>query len=190
MSRRTQKIFAMLAPGFGGTVRQKLLLNLSQALKNEGFSPKCMEWRKGPPSPGFVKEISLLQDAISHHRRTLRAPLVLVGRSFGGRICARLALVEPPAALVLLGYPIRPPGKARPEDEQTLLRLTCPTLLIQGEEDVLGPLNVLRPLVKQNPKLEMRTVPGVGHVLGRQEKLAITWTTQWLKQTLFQGGTP
>ena len=53
--------------------------------------------------------------------------VVLIGRSFGGRMCTRVAAVEPPAALVLLGHPIAPRNRPRPDDEAALQLRACPT---------------------------------------------------------------
>jgi predicted alpha/beta-hydrolase family hydrolase len=109
--------------------------------------------------------------------------LALVGRSFGGRVCARLAAAEPDraAALVLLGHPVAPPGRPRPADERALETVRCPTLVVQGAADRLGPLAVLERIVAANPRLELRVLPGVGHNFGRQESTAAALATAWLQ---------
>jgi len=69
-------------------------------------------------------------------------PLVIGGRSMGGRVASMVAdelmdagLVQ---GLVCLGYPFHPPGK--PEQPRTahLEHLRTPTLIIQGERDEFG----------------------------------------------------
>lgn len=61
------------------------------------------------------------------------------GRSFGGRACS-VAVAEglPAAALVLLSYPLHPPGK--PDNLRTdhFPRINVPTLFISGEKDPFG----------------------------------------------------
>jgi predicted alpha/beta-hydrolase family hydrolase len=49
-------------------------------------------------------------------------------------------------ALVCLGYPFHPPNK--PEQPRTahLVKLTCPTLIVQGERDPFGPRNEVEAL--------------------------------------------
>ena len=65
--------------------------------------------------------------------------LVLGGRSYGGRMCS-LAVAEglPAAGLVLLSYPLHPPGK--PADLRTahLPDLRLPVLFVSGTSDAFG----------------------------------------------------
>ena len=62
--------------------------------------------------------------------------LVIGGRSFGGRMCSMLvAAGEPVAGLVLLSYPLHPPGK--PDDLRVdhFADITVPTLFVSGTAD-------------------------------------------------------
>lgn len=62
--------------------------------------------------------------------------LVVGGRSFGGRMCSMLAAAgEPIAGLVLLSYPLHPPGK--PDDLRVdhFADITVPTLFVSGTKD-------------------------------------------------------
>jgi uncharacterized protein len=62
--------------------------------------------------------------------------LVIGGRSFGGRMCSMLvASGEPVAGLVLLSYPLHPPGK--PDDLRVdhFADITVPTLFVSGTSD-------------------------------------------------------
>jgi len=64
------------------------------------------------------------------------AELVIGGRSFGGRMCSMLvAAGEPVAGLVLLSYPLHPPGK--PDDLRVdhFADITVPTLFVSGTAD-------------------------------------------------------
>ena len=65
--------------------------------------------------------------------------LALGGRSMGGRICS-MAVADglPAAALVLISYPLHPPG--RPETLRTahLPSLGVPCLFVQGTHDPFG----------------------------------------------------
>ena len=77
-------------------------------------------------------------------------------------MCARLAALEPPPALVLLGHPISPPSRPRPEDEAALAAVQCPTLIVQGDRDRLGPLAVLNRIAEVNRNIEIVVLPGGG----------------------------
>jgi predicted alpha/beta-hydrolase family hydrolase len=70
------------------------------------------------------------------------APLLIGGKSMGGRVASLLAdelhAAGRIAGLVCLGYPFHPPGK--PEQLRTahLEQLACPALIVQGERDPFG----------------------------------------------------
>jgi predicted alpha/beta-hydrolase family hydrolase len=70
------------------------------------------------------------------------APLLIGGKSMGGRVASMIADEAFGAGsikgLVCLGYPFHPPN--RPETMRTahLLTLVCPALIVQGERDPFG----------------------------------------------------
>lgn len=66
--------------------------------------------------------------------------IVLGGRSMGGR-AASIAVAEgavPARGLVLLSYPLHPPGKPANLRVEHLGAVTCPVLLVQGNRDPFG----------------------------------------------------
>ena len=94
---------------------------------------------------------------------------------------ARLALERPPRALVLLGFPVRSAsGQRRLEDERVLEALTCPTLVVQGAADPLGPVRTLQRLATRNPRLELTVVAGATHSFGRREREAVETAAEWI----------
>src|SRR3982075_2133850 len=99
-------------------------------------------------------------------------------------MCTRLAAEEPPDALVLLGHPISPPGRPRPDDEADLAAVSCPTLILQGDRDALGPLDVLRRIALTNPAIEIEVLDDVGHQFGPRTARAIDRAAAWLVETL------
>ncbi len=88
---------------------------------------------------------------VAAHREALAAaweahptdPVVLVGKSMGGRIGCYLALEEPVAALVCLGYPLVGIGQAAKLRDRVLVELARPILFVQGTRDNLCPLERL-----------------------------------------------
>lgn len=82
-------------------------------------------------------------------------PLFLGGRSFGGRMASLLLADEGAATrrlvagLVLLAYPLKPPGKAEvpPERMEHLPRIGVPTLFVSGDRDPFAPPAMLNPVV-------------------------------------------
>jgi predicted alpha/beta-hydrolase family hydrolase len=171
---------AILVPGFNGTARQPLLVKLKKALKEVGIEAKAITLKARRPTPDLGLEIAQLKKAA-------KGAQVLVGRSFGGRVCARLAVENPPLAVVLLGFPVRPPGKERPLDEAALQALRCPTLILQGSDDELGTPAVLRQVLEGNPHVTLEVLEGAGHAYGKHEAAVIARTAQWLSQRLAHG---
>ncbi len=166
---------AILVPGFNGTSRQPLLVKLKRALKDVGLEATAITLKARRPTPDLEVELAQL-------RKAAKGAQVLIGRSFGGRVCARLAVEAPPRALVLLGFPVRPPGKPRPLDEAALRALRCPTLILQGSNDALGPLEVLRRVLGGSPWVTLEVIAGAGHAYGKQEAAVIARAAQWVKE--------
>jgi hypothetical protein len=83
---------------------------------------------------------------IAAHRGALaelrRAPIVLIGKSMGSRVGCHVALEEPVAGLVCLGYPLVAGSSGATRDE-VLLALRTPILFLQGTRDPLCPLEKL-----------------------------------------------
>ena len=67
------------------------------------------------------------------------AQIAYGGRSFGGRACS-VAVAEglPAASLVLLSYPLHPPGKPDNLRVDHFAALTVPSLFVSGERDPFG----------------------------------------------------
>ena len=65
--------------------------------------------------------------------------LVLGGRSMGGRICS-MAVADglPAAGLVLISYPLHPPGRPEQLRVEHLPRIEVPCLFISGTSDSFG----------------------------------------------------
>ena len=175
---------AVLAPGYGGTAEQPLLRKLAARLEADGIATSRITFSTKRPSRGYVSEKQELRTARDAVVARGGAPVALVGRSFGGRMCAFLAAEEPPDALVILGHPIAPPGRPRPADESALLRIACPTLVVQGDRDELGPLAVLERIAGQNPRIDIVVLLGAGHEYGPREGEAIEAAARWLGSVL------
>jgi len=176
---------AVLAPGYGGTAEQGILRALVGALRTFDIDSRAITFRTSGkrPSRAYLSELEDLR-AARDVLRTEHEKIALVGRSFGGRMCAFLAAVEPPDALAILGHPISPPDRPRPADEEALQGIRCPTLVVQGERDELGPLAVLQRIALVNPLIDLAVVAGVGHDFGAKEKEAVDQVARWLDATL------
>ena len=175
---------AVLAPGYGGTAEQPLLKRLAARLEADGITTSRITFSTKRPSRDYATEKQELRAARDALIARAGGPVALVGRSFGGRMCAFLAAEDPPAALVILGHPISPPARPRPADEAALLTMPCPTLVVQGDRDELGPLAVLERIAGQNPRVDLVVLRGAGHEYGTHEAEAIDAAARWLMSVL------
>ena len=93
--------------------------------------------------------------------------LFIGGKSMGGRIATQVAAADPAlplAGLVLLGYPLHPPGRPAQRRDQHLPAIGRPMLFVQGERDAFGTPAELQPIVNGlRPSPTLRVVGGGDH---------------------------
>jgi predicted alpha/beta-hydrolase family hydrolase len=92
---------------------------------------------------------------------------VIGGQSFGGRVASLLAAEQPVAGLVLICYPLHPPGSPDRWQERTAHwpGLELPVLLLSGDRDPFARIELLRDAVQRLPSAELVVYPGMGHGL-------------------------
>lgn len=92
--------------------------------------------------------------------------LVIGGKSLGGRMASHLgaAGVDGLAGLVLLGYPLHPPGRPEKPRAAHLARIQVPMLFVQGSRDAFGTPEELAPvLAPLGPAATVHVVAGGDH---------------------------
>ena len=101
--------------------------------------------------------------------------LALGGRSMGGRMCS-MAVAEglPAAALVLLSYPLHPPGKPEKRRVDHLPNLRVPVLFVSGTTDPFGTPAELEEAAALIPgPVTFHWLDGTGHdPRGRDDEIA------------------
>lgn len=175
-----------MAPGYGGTSEQPIVRAMVAALDARGIAARAISYSRSRPTGDFGPELDDVRRARDELKKNGAQRVALVGRSFGGRVCARLAAADSPAALVLLGHPISPPRRPRLDDEAALAAVRCPTLIVQGDRDVLGPLDVLQRIAAVNQALEIVVLKGVGHQFGSRQGEGVERAAAWLAEVLKQ----
>ena len=108
--------------------------------------------------------------------------LVLGGRSMGGRMCS-LAVADGLAAagLVLISYPLHPPGK--PENLRTahFPQLAVPCLFVSGDRDSFGTPDELRHHTASIAgPVELHFIAGGRHDLSKVDGQIVAAVTAWL----------
>jgi predicted alpha/beta-hydrolase family hydrolase len=90
---------------------------------------------------------------------------VIGGHSFGGRVASMVAAETTPGALILLSYPLHRPG--HPEDLRTAhwRKISCPVLLLSGDNDQFARIDLLRSEVGKLQHHQLHVYPGLRHGL-------------------------
>jgi predicted alpha/beta-hydrolase family hydrolase len=110
--------------------------------------------------------------------RTRRPPhLFIGGKSMGGRIATQVA-AQPEvdvAGLVLLGYPLHPPGQPSKLRTAHLPSVRAPMLFVQGARDAFGTPEELAPYLKGRARgTRIFVVEGGDHSLARPKSSGAT----------------
>jgi predicted alpha/beta-hydrolase family hydrolase len=125
----------------------------------------------GPPYPAQAeRDRTGLRCAVEALRKTISSSIFLGGHSYGGRQATMLAASEPQIGegLLLLSYPLHPPGK--PEQLRTahFPNLRTPALFVHGSRDLFGSFEEMRSALELIPvRTQLLPIEGAGHELLR-----------------------
>ena len=111
--------------------------------------------------------------------------LVLGGRSMGGRMCSMVAAdVDDPLparGLVLICYPLHPPGKPAALRVEHLPRITVPCLFIHGTRDPCATPTELVEWTKTIPgDVTHHWIEGRGHDLKGADSVIASTVAEWM----------
>jgi hypothetical protein len=119
--------------------------------------------------------------------------IALGGHSYGGRQASVLAAEDPTvaAALLLLSYPLHPPGRPAELRVAHFPELRTPTLFVHGTTDPFGSVAELQSAIARIPApTALHLEAGVGHDLGAARRsraarveLAARIADRWLEFT-------
>ena len=169
--------FLVLTHGASGNANTALLVALAEEFASAGISVlRCdLPYRQrrphGPPSPANAKEDQEgLRRAVTLMRKQVAGRAFLGGSSYGGRQASLLAashsgLVE---GLLLLSYPLHPPGKPAHLRTAHFPQLRTPSLFVSGTKDVFGTIEELEAAIKLIPAgIELVPIDGASHGLSK-----------------------
>ena len=141
----------VMAHGAGAGMTHALLETVASGLATEGIA--CLRYQfpymeKGSKRPDSPKICHVtVRDAVAEAARLTSAPLFAGGRSFGGRMTSQAQALEPlPGVLGLafLGFPLHPAKKPSKERADHLADVRVPMLFLQGTQDELAELKLLK----------------------------------------------
>ena len=166
-----------LTHGAGGNCDARILQLMCSRFADAGFLalrydlPFRRRKPKGPPQPSRAAEDREgVAAAAAELRERVSGPLLLGGVSYGGRQTSMLAADEPGIAdaLVLLSYPLHPPGKPEKLRTEHLPKISMPTVFVHGDRDPFGTFDELREALGLLPAATtLVEVTGAAHDLSR-----------------------
>jgi uncharacterized protein len=180
----TEPAALILAHGAGAGQRHPFLIAFARALSLRGLDvmtfnfPYTEQGRRVPDRmPQLVECYRAVIGAAREHRPSARERLFIGGKSMGGRAATHVAADDvdlPVRGIVLLGYPLHPPGRPDKPRDAHLPQVRRPMLFIQGSRDTFGTPSELKPILGTlSPLPTLHTVDGGDHsfkVGGRDAK--------------------
>lgn len=174
--------FFLFAPGAGAASSHPWIQRWKERLHSLGdvetFNYAYMAQRRRPdPLPVLV---ATHREALRTARKNPTQPVILIGKSMGGRIGCHVSLEEPVAGLVCLGYPLCGGGDPHKLRDKVLRELRTPILFVQGTRDALCPLELLEKVRREMTAANfLHVVDGGDHSLAVGKKqLAAAGETQ------------
>jgi predicted alpha/beta-hydrolase family hydrolase len=166
-----------LTHGAGGDSKSPLLLAVAGAFHAAGVTvlrcdlPFRQQRPSGPPRPGdSARDRAGLRAAVGALREIVSGRIFLAGQSYGGRQASMLAAEEPDLvdALMLLSYPLHPPGKPAEMRTAHFPQLRSRAMFVQGSHDPFGSIDEMEAAVKIVPAPhKLIVIEGAGHDLKR-----------------------
>ncbi len=161
----------VLAPGAGSDLDAPLLVRIACELGAlvlvARFNFPYREMGRKVPDPQRTLEATYraVLDWLREHPELRPGPVFAGGKSMGGRIATHVeAAGRGLAGLVLLGYPLHPPGQTARIRAAHLGSIPCPLLFVQGTRDALCGLDLLRPvLAKLNAPYRLHVIEDGDH---------------------------
>jgi predicted alpha/beta-hydrolase family hydrolase len=193
------KILFVFAHGAGGGQKHSFMVNAAQGLAARGidvvtFDFPYMHAKRGAPDKAPLLESCFRsviaaaqgQKGLAKHR------LFIGGKSMGGRMATHLGAQEVAgiAGIVVLGYPLHPPGAPEKLRVAHLPSIAVPLLIVQGEKDAFGnPAEFAPHLKTMKAPVELHAIAGADHSLTVRSKKGaeifegiLTFVAEWMKR--------
>lgn len=179
----------ILTPGAGAGSDHPTLVAIEAALSAHGIAvlrldfPYRLAGRRAPDRPAVL--IETIKTAATELADKLGVGLdqvALGGRSMGGRMCSIAASDGvPTACLVLISYPLHPPG--RPDRLRTahFPGVTAPCLFISGDRDPFGSPDELQAATQMIPgPVTHSWLAGGDHGLRGRDDVVASIVDSWI----------
>ncbi|MBO0739334.1 MAG: alpha/beta fold hydrolase [Alphaproteobacteria bacterium] len=167
------RITLILGHGAGAGQTSGFIVSFARALAERGIAVVTFNFlyieqgRRLPDSGGKLETCyRAVIEAVRNRQRSSGDRLAIGGKSMGGRIASQVAAagVGQLAGLVMLGYPLHPPGKPGQLRAKHLSIVRSAMLFVQGSRDAFGTPDEMRCVVEQlKSRADLYVVEGGDH---------------------------
>lgn len=164
----------VLGHGAGADQRSAFIVDMARALAARGLDVVTFNFlyteqgRRIPDrTPALESCYRAVIDTVREQMGSARRTLLIGGKSMGGRMATHVAAADralPVAGIVLLGYPLHPPGRPDQRRDAHLPAVARPMLFVQGSRDTFGRPAELTPVIERIvPTPTLHVVEGGDH---------------------------
>lgn len=159
----------LLTHGAGGDLKDPILRGVGSALAGRGIAVLRfnLAYREaGRKAPGSATQSEACWRGVADAVRPGGVPLFVGGKSYGGRMASHVvAGGYPVEGVVLLSYPLHPPGKPERIRDAHLRDIQAPMLFVQGTKDSFATPELLIATIRTLPRATLLSVEGGEHSL-------------------------
>jgi len=167
------KAAMLLSHGAGGDCQSPLMVAVAEAFAEAGYC--VLRWdlpfrqlrvRGSPGGSGERDREGIRQAAGVLRQHAPDVPVYLAGQSYGGRQSSMVAAEDPGLAdgLLLLSYPLHPPGKPAQLRTEHFPKMRVPALFVHGTRDPFGSVDEMVDAIKLIPAVvRLEVIGGAGH---------------------------
>lgn len=183
----------LLTPGAGADRNQAALVAIDEAVSALGVVVERMDFpyrragRKAPDrAPVLLAAVEEGAAALAQSTGLGPDRIFLGGRSMGGRICSMAVAAGLPAAgLVLISYPLHPPGRPEKLRIEHLPDVNVPCLFVSGTRDAFATPAELEAHTAAIPgAVTHEWIEGGDHGLRGKDQAVADLVTTWLRTIL------
>jgi predicted alpha/beta-hydrolase family hydrolase len=160
----------VLAHGAGAGQHSPFMVRAAEGLAARRIAAATFDFpymaaRRSVPDRAPILEAAWREALEAAAARYGSLPIYIGGKSMGGRIATHIAAQAVPgiAGVVLLGYPLHPPGKPEQRRDAHLPAITAPMLFVQGSRDAFGTADEIRALLPRLPTSTLHVIEGGDH---------------------------
>jgi uncharacterized protein len=185
----------VLTPGASAGREQSGLVAIDEAVTGAGVTVERVEFpgqaagkRRTDPPAVCIETVRVATTALAQRLSVPTSRIAIGGRSFGGRMCS-LAAAEglAVAALVLVSYPLHPPGRPERLRTEHFPALGLPCLFVSGRRDAFATPEELERETEAIPGPVTRQLVDGDHSLRKSEAEVADIVAEWVTRTTRRG---